>query len=236
MNKTCQKLLREAFTAPPPLHKTEFLQRLPKRRISLIGFLYFQLGYIRRRIWVLNLSVLAAALLFAPLLAGQALWTAAALAPLMAVSLIAESGRSQRYGMSELELASRFSLRAVLFARLVILGAANLVVFAVLIFAVGRSAGISLLQAGVYLLCPYFITACLCLWTARRIRSHDGLYVCLGIAALMSAIPILHPVFNVFTEIGFSRWVLALTLSAVGAVFESAKTINQMEVSYGISH
>ncbi len=236
MNKVYQKLLQDAFAAPPPLRKNEFLQSLPKHRLSLSGFLGFQLGYIRRRIWVLNLSVLAAALLFAPLLAGQAVWMAAALAPLMAVSVIAESGRSQRYGMSELEMASRFSLRSVLFARLVILGATNLAVFAILIFTVGRSAGISFLQTGVYLLCPYFVTAFLCLWTVRHIHSRDSLLVCLGIAVSVSAIPILHPVFNVFTEVRFSWWVFALTASATGAVLESAKTIKQTEVSYGISN
>lgn len=235
MNKTYRKLLQSAFDPPPPLHKNEFLRNLPSPPMSLTRFLCSQIGYIRKRIWFLDAVVLAAALLFAPRLAESAIWTAAALVPLMAVSVIAESGRSQRFGMSELEMASRFSLRSVIFSRLVILGGANIFVFTALIFVVGSAAGTSFLQTGVYLLCPYFITTSLCLWATRHIHSADSIYVCLGIAIFMSAIPLLHQLLNILAEIRFSWWIFTLAASAAGVIFEGAKTVKQMEVSYGIS-
>ena len=52
--------------------------------------------------------------------------------PFLALATIAEAGRSARFGMEELELSARFSLQAVLCARLGILGGGNLLLLAVL--------------------------------------------------------------------------------------------------------
>ena len=39
-----------------------------------------------------------------------------------------------------------------------------------------------MLQTGVYMLCPYLLTAFLCLKVVRRVRSKEVIYLCTGVA------------------------------------------------------
>src|SRR5699024_3627382 len=94
-------------------------------RISWPGFLRIQMHYIRKWNWILSVFIFAAAILLT-LHPWQAADTQerlqelsapvilSACIPFLALAMIAEAGRSARFGMEELELSARFSLQAVL--------------------------------------------------------------------------------------------------------------------------
>ncbi len=56
-------------------------------------------------------------------------WIVSAFTPFLALLLIAESTKSAIYGMNELEMSARFSLKSVVLARLIILGVFNFGIF-----------------------------------------------------------------------------------------------------------
>lgn len=181
-----RRALAQAFEAPAPLRKAQFFrQAAPVPSCS--GNLFFtQLCYIRKRIWGISALLFAVSLAASLLLSVDILWSASALAPFLALMMVAETGRSKRYGMTELEMATRFSLRRVLLARLFLLGTGNLLllgVFVPLSLAGGQTPP---LQAGLGIATPFLLTTFLCLHVVRRHRGGDDIYLCAGISACVS--------------------------------------------------
>ena len=114
--------LQQGFTPPPPAKKREFLRQFPSMPISLGDVLLSQLGYIQTWVWVLSGAIYAAAALMLLAKSPHLLQLLSACAPLLALTIVSESSRSVRFGMAELELSTRFSLKTVVLARLIPLG------------------------------------------------------------------------------------------------------------------
>lgn len=216
--KVLKEELQCAFAAPKPQRREAFLQLLSERSLGteqsletdrllktgLPSFVLSQVMYISKGIWWLSAAVFAAACLLtaSPGMAGdrnqnQVIWGISALAPLLAMTVIAESGRSQSFRMAELEMATRFSLRSVALARLGILGLENLGMLILLAFMGrgGDGAGQdgSIVQAGLGILLPYLLTSFLGLWIVRRFRGREAVYYCFGMAACISILVFMTP-------------------------------------------
>lgn len=216
--KVLKEELQCAFAAPKPQRREAFLQLLSERSLGteqsletdrllktgLPSFVLSQVMYISKGIWWLSAAVFAAACLLtaSPGMAGdrnqnQVIWGISALAPLFAMTVIAESGRSQSFRMAELEMATRFSLRSVALARLGILGLENLGMLILLAFMGrgGDGAGQdgSIVQAGLGILLPYLLTSFLGLWIVRRFRGREAVYYCFGMAACISILVFMTP-------------------------------------------
>ena len=108
--------------------------------ISFSEFLRIQAGYIRLRNWLFSLALFLGVLLFsaetvrgAGINSRQFLGALSACIPYLALTTMAEGSRSVRFGMDELEMHTRFSLHAVICARLFLTGAGNLLVLTALI-------------------------------------------------------------------------------------------------------
>lgn len=188
-------VIKEAFEAPPPVKKEEFLQKfqhenhlseLEQPSITLTAFVLVQVIYIRKWIWLLDVYVFAVALFGAVCIDQDMLWCISAMTPLLALALVTENGRSENYGMAEFEMASRFSLRSVILARLGILGFTDFVLLCLMLPLGGFHSGRSLVQTGIYMLCPYMLTAFLSLLATRVIHSRESVYLCMGIALFVS--------------------------------------------------
>lgn len=120
--------LKLAFDAPGPERKREFIRQLEPQKVPSYRALFTQAAYIRKWVWCVSVIVFATAILGAAFLPNTGIWLISGLTPLLALTIIAESGRSECYGMAELEMATRFSLRSVTLARLGILGIMELII------------------------------------------------------------------------------------------------------------
>lgn len=181
-----KKELRHAFEAPPPQRKRAFLRQLEQPRMSGFTFLLTQTGYIRKWVWCVSVLVFLTAVIGAGVLSLDMLWGISALTPLLALTIVCESGRSECYEMAELELATRFSLRSVTMARLCILGAENLGLLCLLMPLGLWHSGVCSLAAGVYILTPFLLTAFLGLYIVRKVRGREAVYTCVGVTLLIS--------------------------------------------------
>ena len=173
--------LRAAFPAPPPRRKTMFLAGLPPlppARCGAWGLLAVQLRYIRPRVWLAGacgaLGCLALGAL--PGWGADKAWALSALAPLVLLIAVAESGRAGPCGMAELEAACRYDARQRTLARGLLVGAAQLPALAAAVAVTGRLWGA--LPAALYLLAPYLLAAWLCLRLLETRRGPEGLYAC----------------------------------------------------------
>jgi hypothetical protein len=195
MNRKMKQSLQAAFAAPKPTKKAAFLAALPYPRTRMIDFLLGQAGYIRKRVWLLALAVMAAVLLLPrlPVIqnAGDMLWLASSFLPFLALVGSTELARSVSCRMAELETSCRYDFSRVILARLVIIGAADVVVFIPLCVFCFDRAEASPLLTGLRLFLPFLLTCALSLTALNRLRSRDGVYVSGAAACAVSLANIL---------------------------------------------
>lgn len=231
MKRQLRYALIEELTPPAPVKKEAFLRSVRTPSISGFTFLCQQAAYIRKRIWILSVLLFAVSLFGAAFLEKNMLWCICSFMPLLALSVITESGRSETFGMAELELSTRFSLRSVVLARLGILGTANLLLLCLLLPLAFMNSRATLLQTALYMMCPYLLTAFSGLWTMRRIRGRESVFLCAGIAVCISFGNILiHQAFpSMYDGIHLLWWAAALMLCTAGAVRQCCGMIKQTE-------
>lgn len=231
LSGSLKQKLPDAFRAPSPERKEPFIYTLPRQRISNLQFLFTQTGYLPFWVWGLCALPFPLLLLNACLMAKSSLWVLSALIPFIAMTAVTENARSSLCHMAELEMASRFSLKSVLFARMGSIGAAHLLLLCLLTPIACHEDERSLLQSGIYLLLPYLLTTFLSLWCCRKIHGREALYACMGAAVTVSSLSIFlqerMPVF--YQEKYISWWILALLLLAVPVFFQYHRIIYRRE-------
>jgi len=119
MNKEMRAELQRAFEAPIPnqTEKKRFLRTLPRARMSMKMFILTQITFIRKRTLLFSFLLLVPAMIGTCKLNPNTVWIVSALIPFIALLAVSESTRSNRYGMSEFEMSTRFSVERVLLER-----------------------------------------------------------------------------------------------------------------------
>lgn len=231
MDSRIKNILRRVYEAPEPKDKRRFLMEMSMPPISYGRFVYEQIFYIRKWVWVLSAFIFVFALFGAGHMKNDMVWCMSALMPMLALTFITECCRSEVYGMTEFELASRFSLKSVVLARLGILGLANFVLICMAASVVFVDGSISVLRTAVYLFCPYLLTAFLGLWAVRKTHGKQSIYACLCIAVGISAMyMLLHQnVPMLYAKSKSAKWVVVLLVSGAGAFREYQKRLKIME-------
>lgn len=223
--------LQQAFAPPPPKRKREFLRQVSRRQMTFCNFLLSQVCYLKKWVWCATALLFAVSILGAAVLSLNMVWVIASCSPLLALTVLSENGRSERYQMEELELSTRFSLRSVLLARMAVLGIANLVLLAMLLPVALLNNTLSLLAAGLYILTPYMLTACIGLSIARKFRGKDGLYACMGVSVMVSiSISLSHiQAPFLYLEPHIPWWFLSLTVLTIATAKHCVNMIQQTE-------
>ena len=158
-------------------------------------------------------------------------WLVSSFMPFLALLFITESTKSVIYGMNELEMAARFSLKSVILARLSILGIFNGILFVILIVVCYVVSGISMLQTGVSLLLPYLLTSNISLYLVRHFRNKETISWCMVVAVMVSVLNVfLHYVADFLFQTKYLFvWFLATVLLVVIMAYELYQIFKKME-------
>lgn len=229
-NRDWKKMLAEAFEAPSPRRKQAFLKKLRPPGIGYGRFVLTQALYIRKWVWAMSFVVLAV-LLAGRFMDRDVMWMLSSLMPFLALALITESGRTENYGMWELEMATRFSVRSVILARLAILGVVHLGVLCLLaLLCPGEGFG-GAFRVGVYLLTPYLLTDTGGLWLVRKIRGREGVYAGIGLAVMVGMLfPLTDSLLiGIYRGEVFGWWLAALAALLAAAPCQWKKNMKEME-------
>ena len=213
--------LNKAFEAPPPLRKQQFLQKLRYPEMRMYEFLLTQVGYIRKWVWGVSALIFTLSLIGTAPFGTDSLWCVSALTPMLALTLVSESGRSEFYEMAEMEQATRFSLRSVIMARLLILGIENLAVLLLLVPVSVWNQDMNPIRAGVYIITPYLLTAWTGLSIVRRYRGREAAWTCMGAAVCVAvSVLILH---TSAPQIYGAEYLFWWVMSALALLVSTAK-------------
>ena len=164
--------------------------QMPKRRIGFFEFMFRQIPFMGRDLWMSQGS--AALVVFGVLylsLCGDLAYLSIRHIPLMlgilAIMLVMTSIplllRPYRYQMHEIELASRQSLRKLLSAELLLLTVEDLVVFGVSAGIATGIAGLSAVKAAMYFLLPLLLAGTGCVQLIRRTGGWEEISQRIGI-------------------------------------------------------
>lgn len=232
MNRQLKQEIKKAFAFPEPdrQEKVRFLRTLTRPPLSMRQFIFTQLTYLRKRIIVLSVSLLLPALTGARHVDPDTLWILSALIPFLGLLAVTESTRSAMYGMQELEMSARFSLKSVVLARMSVLGLLDTLVICCLI-PLCRISNTSLLQTGIYLLVPYLLTVNISLLFTRLFHGREAFYSCMCATVLISMGSFgLHLTADFIYQFSYIHWWIILSAVLIGRMArEIYQTIKQTE-------
>lgn len=182
MEQKLREQLKEIYEAPKPAGKRAFFRKMELPPLNIRQILWTQFFYITKWEWIVSVILFAAAIVTECFFREWILVTLLAMLPFLAVVSVSESVRSMTWGMSELEMSARVSLKTVVLARMVIVGSANVVLAVILALLAGGG----FCKTVLYLFTPYLLTAYGSLILVRTISGKDGIYACAGLGALVS--------------------------------------------------
>ena len=231
MNKEILDLLKQEFSCPAPKRKMHFLETLRPRKITMIDFVIMQVAYIRKAVWVLTFIVFGTAVICA--WRGSAITERmiAALLPFIAAAEVIETQRSASFQMTEIEAATRFSLRSIFFAKMLIMGIAFLGLFIIVTPIIAVTSKSSLIVTATHILIPYLITMIICLNVERTKAGRSNRYLSIAAATGVSISVLLagEHIVMMTTNMSSYLFILLTILLLLVTAIECRKTINKME-------
>ncbi len=235
MKKNLKMQLTTAFDAPPPMKKTEFLQSVNYPKTSRTDFIFGQVGYIRKRVWVTSCLLLVTAFIGLRSTSDDGvlsfIWFTSSLLPFLSLVTVSEIARSASHNMEELEMSCKYNFPNVILARLGILSFMNLSLFGVILLSFHNRVDFGTLRTGTYLLVPFMLTCSLSLFTLNRLHSRETTYVCGAISCLTSIANTLAAArYRVaFSDENAMFWGLAFLVLLVVTISETIKLIKETE-------
>lgn len=235
MKKDMKTLLSKAFEAPAPTGKQAFLKNIRPREVSMTAFVWQQVSYIRLSVWIFAVAVIALVIAGSLLHLDRIENIMVYIMPFTAAISVLETKRSSRFNMSEIEMVTRFSLRSVIFARMIVFGILSFIMLCISVPVICLSFKTNIFITGIRSLIPYLLTMIISLLLERSVIGRKSGYLSLVVASLIMLVTFWINHFNPAVIIKYTSfletWGL-LTVSALIALtlFEQWKTIKNVEV------
>ena len=234
MKNELKDALNIAFYAPEPKNKQEFLKNIRPREVSIPEMLLQQVRYIRLSVWAISLAFITFALIGSWMQLPETDELIPVLMPFLAVVSVLENRRSKKFGMTELEMVTRFSLRSVIFARMIILGVAFLLILVITAPVVATAFGGEIIVTAVHMLIPYLLTMIISLQVERSSLGRKLEYGSLSVAALIAVYMIWMrnldtALINRYAQIIRNWGFLIVIILAAVTVYEQWRTLRGVE-------
>ena len=226
-----KKTLKTVEIKPDRIRKNEFLDQIYEPDLSIRSFVKSQFFFIKGYLWLLSgLLFLLLLIMIGNAKCQEQIWPVSAMMPFGILILTNEMNRSAKYRMHEFEMATLFSAKAALMARVLIIG---LVQIGILLFTIPTACvrvDITFFQAAFYMLCPYCLSACLNLGVLCRMHGENAEYVCIAVSSMVSVLFVVLTNLSRMLLLADSGCFLLLSvIFMVIAAIEAKKYLNQME-------
>ena len=227
MERKLKEELGRYYEAPAPQRKLEFVRRFGVPHVNLPYLVWMQTRYISKWVWLVSVGICLAIYAATYVMEDKYVSAVYGLVPFLVLISVTESTRSYRYGMEELELSARFSLKSIVMARMAMLGVENLALLLVIVNVLGQRAGYHVF----HIMTPYFLTAGGSLYIVRTIRRNENTILCFTLAFVVSFLQMLLPGWfrELLTPEYMPVWTVFLLLGIVMTVKESYRTIRMTE-------
>ena len=225
MERKRKEELFQYFEAPKPERKRAFIRQYGMEKSNLSYIVAVQARYISKDVWIFSGLFFGLIYIVAQMTEAKYVSFALAVIPFLVMCSVTETTRSYRYGMEELELSARFSLKSIVLARIVVLGLGNLTVLAGAMFLLRSQVDIACIMA------PYFLTAGGSLYIVRKLRGKEGILPCFALAIAVCILELSLPwqSVNMFAPEYAWVWICACIVGIIITVREGYHTVRMME-------
>jgi hypothetical protein len=209
------------------LSKKVYNERLLSKQVGFWEFIVMQMRFIGRWVWLLQAALL---LVFLYLLSRYrfekidmqpVFLLFSSIAPLVAFIGFPEILKSYAHNMEEIETCTRFSMRKLMGARMLILGLTDLCSLTIML-AVSTAGNASLIVRMIlYLFVPFNLTCCACMTVLDHVRNRYAGYYC-GAACVICTL--------LFSKLSFEKhyyetavtgaWIVLFAISIVYLTIE----------------
>ncbi len=218
-DKELKQILKKAYCVPQSESGNGFIKTHEKRTHQLIDIVRNEFRYMGMKSALAG--IVLCTLFFATAKKGDEniMWITSSIIPMYSVIPMSHILRSERYGMCELEVASRFSLRFIRLIRMSLLG-----LFSGIVIIGSSIIMTSILKAGMidivmYMLFPYFVSVWGCLFITRKWHGSESN---IGVPLVCIVSGFLPTVVRELQKVNFVSDYMYIVLLAV-VMFETAK-------------
>lgn len=188
-DREIKKMLKHAYAWPETDKEKAFIRKYEKRSLQLISIIKIECRYMGIQSIYAGLVLCALLFLLARNQDMDMVWTLSSLIPIGALIPMVLLSRSERFGMSELEAASRFSLRYIRIVRMFIMGIfSTLLLLAVSLILQEASLG-KPVDCLAFVAVPYLISTYGAMVVTRKWHSKDNIFGVLAVCLFSGLIP-----------------------------------------------
>lgn len=227
MKRKRREELSVYFEAPGPERKQSFVRQFGLQKMNLFYVAFLQARYISKGVWIFSALFFGSACLAAQITEPRYVSMVLGAVPFLVMISITESMRSYRYGMEELELSARFSLKSIVLARMMILGLGNFVVLTGVMLLLRSSMQINMISV----MTPYFLTAGGSLFIVRHLPGTESTFPCMALAVVVGGLELYLPWHfgDIFQPEYVWVWVCICVFGVIATVCESYRMIQMTE-------
>lgn len=217
-NKQLIEELKNAYNVDSN-KKLRFIRSIKKPNVSLLSFIKNQFKLINKKVYIscFVYFLVLLGLLLTSNNPNQYIVLAAGI-PFFSLVIIAIINTSNMYNMEEMEMATLFSLKMVIIARMIIMSIITILIITVMAFCTSKISNISILRIMCYFFIPYLLNMFLNLKLLRKYRN-DGLKYCFITSSIICLIVLflidnsnIILIINNYTFVAILFILLALTI------------------------
>ena len=228
-DKEIQKLIKSAYFLPESKEEIEFIKRHEKRSLRIFEIVKHEFSFMGVQS---IFSAIILCLVFYVLSKSESIdlvWGASAFLPVCSVIPILFLEKSNRYGMNELEAASRFSLRFIKLVRAFIVGIFSLILIGGVCLILSHSGSVRGIEFVMLIAFPYMLSNCLAMHVARKWHRKDNIIGLILVCLLCSVVPFgVRAIINMGQIATISCWIVFIA-TAVVLVREFSMYIRESE-------
>lgn len=188
-DKELKKALASVYAIEPQKNKNVFVRKYKRRELQLTQLLWMQAKYL------LLPNIIGGVFLLLGIFAciwnqnKDTVWIVSAVVPFVVLFTMISLGKSEKYGMGELEMVSRFSLRLLKMIRVFWAGVFSFGILLIGSIIVWKYRGTTILHILPQLGIPYLLTVWGCLIVLRKWHSQENIYGCIGVSVTIFFFP-----------------------------------------------
>lgn len=209
------------------LAKKAYRERLLSKRIGFWEFISIQVRFIGHWVWLAQAVILLGFLFLISrchleIVDMQSVFLLlSSVAPLVAFVGFPEIMKSYAHAMEEIEACTRFSMRKLMGARMLILGMMDLCSLTIILTVSATGNGALILRMILYLFVPFNLTCCVYITVLNHIKNRYAGYYCGFICVAWMIIFCKLPwVQNYYKAAAMGAWVILFFLSIVYLTIE----------------
>lgn len=217
-DKELKHMLKNAYDLPSTDREKSFIRKHEKRSLRIIEILITELRYMGIRSVPAGLMLFALLFVIARTDNIDVVWMLSSFVPVCALIPMTFLSRSERFGMEELEAATRFSLRFVRIVRMFIMGIFSTILLLIIGIALYVTSGISGTEHVVFVVFPYLASAYGSMVVTRKWHSKENIFGVLAVCMFGGLLPSVIKAMELAAQLSDGVFILMIFL-LLGAMF-----------------